>query len=101
FYQSAFQAELAPGDPCTIYPEGRTSLAIHIVDGDAPAESTDPLTPRCEFEVDDVDMWIERAVRNGGQLKCQIMDPHNRIKYAQWMDPFGYLWAVAAASNDE
>src|SRR5262245_43649831 len=65
FYESVFQARLDADDPSTVYPMGRTTLAIHIVDGDAPAESNDPLTPQREFEVDDPEAWIDRAIRNG------------------------------------
>lgn len=80
FYESVFGDE--------------AQLAIHVIEG----EQADPRTPLCELVVDDVDSWIVLGVERGAELRTRVAGSDGRATYAQWRDPFGYLWAFATAS---
>jgi uncharacterized glyoxalase superfamily protein PhnB len=69
-------------------------LAIHVLEGESPA----PRTPICELVVDDVDLYIALGVQHGAELCTRLAAADGRATYAQWRDPFGYLWAFAVAS---
>jgi uncharacterized glyoxalase superfamily protein PhnB len=48
-----------------------------------------------ELYVSDVDACVARAVRAGATLLQPVADKFFGDRYAQVMDPFGYVWGIA------
>jgi PhnB protein len=49
---------------------------------------------------DNVDQWVERAVKAGATVKQPPMDMFWGDRFARIADPFGYLWSVATHQKD-
>ena len=46
--------------------------------------------------VEDVDKTYERAIVSGCEIKMKIMNAFWGDRYAQVLDPFGYIWSMAS-----
>ena len=46
--------------------------------------------------VEDVDITYERAIVSGCEIKMKIMNAFWGDRYAQVLDPFGYIWSMAS-----
>jgi PhnB protein len=46
------------------------------------------------LEVDDADVWFERAVGAGAEVVLPIGDQFWGDRYGQVRDPFGHLWSI-------
>ena len=46
--------------------------------------------------VEDVDKTYERAIASGCEVKMKIMNAFWGDRYAQVLDPFGYIWSMAS-----
>jgi uncharacterized glyoxalase superfamily protein PhnB len=65
------------------------------------ASSSSPLyergkTPRLELVVDDVDLWADRMISAGGEIKLRLPNAAGGARYAQVVDRFGHVWAFAS-----
>ncbi|MFT3775754.1 MAG: VOC family protein [Minicystis sp.] len=69
-------------------------------------------TPRLELVVDDVDARVDRLAVAGAIVKARLVagedgalrarrEGEGPTRYAQVLDPFGHLWAIAAADAEE
>ncbi|WP_293880001.1 VOC family protein [Sphingomonas sp.] len=61
------------------------------------ATSPPPAAIVLHLHVDDADAWFERAVAAGATVKMPLQDMFWGDRYGHVEDPFGYIWAVAAA----
>lgn len=102
FYQKAFAAELAASIPPD--EKGRT-MHVHLyVNGsslmlsDAYPEQGHPLREPASFSltlmVQDVDVWYQRAIREGCTSTMPPADMFWGDRYAAVKDPFGVAWAM-------
>jgi uncharacterized glyoxalase superfamily protein PhnB len=106
FYRRAFEADADDADPHALYPEGNRAVVFRILGPDEAArpaagdrEDKHAATPRCELVVDDVEAWLERVRDAGGTVKARVVGDRGHVTYGQWRDPFGHLWALAAADR--
>lgn len=60
--------------------------------GEAPA----PAGVTLHIEVDDADLWWNRAVEAGAQITMPLADQFWGDRYGQLRDPFGHAWSIAA-----
>ncbi|MGD9815171.1 MAG: VOC family protein [Hyphomonadaceae bacterium] len=60
--------------------------------GDAPA----PAAVTLHIEVDDADLWWNRAVEAGAQIVMPLADQFWGDRYGQLRDPFGHTWSIGA-----
>ena len=123
FYSKAFNAEILTSTDESL-PAGAVCLALQnhpgvpalcVLDERSYEESAARYpydkgrTPRMELRVDDVRQWLERAVRAGATVRVKlVLGQENRLRaplsngepldYAHLIDPFGHLWALAAAA---
>jgi PhnB protein len=58
-----------------------------------PAHGGTPVT--LQFNVDDVDAVVARAVKAGAKIKMQVADQFWGDRYGHLVDPFGHSWAFA------
>jgi PhnB protein len=104
FYKTAFAAE----EVARKYAEGsRKLLHVHLyINGasvmlsDAFPEWGSPLQAPQGFtlhlQVDDADVWFNRAIEAGGAVAMPIQDMFWGDRYGQIKDPFGVVWSVGA-----
>ncbi len=50
--------------------------------------------------VEDVDAWVDRAVKAGATIKMPVADMFWGDRYARIADPFGYEWGLATHMED-
>ncbi len=52
------------------------------------------------LQVDDADMWFERAVKAGATISMPIADQFWGDRHGQVLDPYGYKWGVSTHVKD-
>ncbi len=52
------------------------------------------------LQVDDADVWFERAVKAGATVAMPIADQFWGDRYGQVVDPYGYKWGVSTHVKD-
>jgi uncharacterized glyoxalase superfamily protein PhnB len=122
FYRAAFEAipvestdPALPADAVTLALGDRPGATVLRVFDErtyvAPARTArSPYTkgkvPRMELRVDDVDEWLTRALRAGATPRTRLVTGTDGVgrasantdqtaSYAQFVDPFGHVWALA------
>lgn len=60
------------------------------------AEAPPPSGVTIHLEVDDADLWWNRAVEAGGQIVMPLADQFWGDRYGQLRDPFGHSWSIGA-----
>jgi uncharacterized glyoxalase superfamily protein PhnB len=111
FYKKAFAAiesEISMG------PDGKRVLHAEIKIGDSVIMLNDEfkemgcLSPKSlggspiiiNLQVDDADMWFERAVKAGATVTMPIADQFWGDRFGQVADPFGLTWGIATHVKD-
>jgi PhnB protein len=51
------------------------------------------------LEVDDADVWWERALMAGAEVRLSIADQFWGDRYGQVADPFGYCWSIGSPTT--
>ncbi len=52
------------------------------------------------LQVDDADMWFERAVKAGATVKMQLADQFWGDRFGQITDPYGFTWGISTHVKD-
>lgn len=121
FYKTAFDAVVVPnhvafaaGAVCLALSDNTGGPTLGIVDEQSYSAAPRRFpyekgkTPLMEFRVDDVRQWLNRACGAGATMCTSlVIDSDMRLRaplsdaevlnYAQFIDPFGHLWALAAS----
>jgi PhnB protein len=59
----------------------------------------DPAGVMIHLEVDDADVWFERAVAAGASVRMPLADQFWGDRYGQLDDPFGHRWSIGSAKK--
>ena len=62
--------------------------------GNAPLPA--PAGVMMHLQVEDADVWFNRAVAAGAQARMPLADMFWGDRYGQLVDPFGHVWSIAA-----
>ena len=57
-----------------------------------------PAAVTLHLQVDDADVWWDRAVREGAEVQMPIGDQFWGDRYGQIRDPFGHVWSIGGPS---
>jgi len=112
FYKKAFGA-VVEGEIC-FGPDGKQVMHSEIKIGDSVVMLNDELpqmgcvgpkslggSPVAIYlQVDDADMWFERAVKAGATVTMPIADQFWGDRFGQVVDPYGYKWGVSTHVKD-
>lgn len=122
FYERALAPESVletPSGAVELWLVAGGGLVLRVVDEATFAPSradrdmyTKGKTPRLEIVVDDVDERVDRMLAAGATLRCRLVPGDDGVlrsrregegptRYAHVIDPFGHLWAIAAAEEEE
>lgn len=61
-----------------------------------PGKPSQPGAFNLHLQVDDADVWYDRAVKAGATGTMPLTDMFWGDRYGQLTDPFGYTWAIGA-----
>lgn len=107
FYTNAFGATELRRMPA---PDGKRLMHAHLlVNGaslmlhdefpehvdPAHADSGPPRGVLLHLQVDDADMWFNKAVKAGAKVMMPLQDMFWGDRYGQITDPFGHRWSIA------
>lgn len=106
FYKDAFDAEEQM--PPALADDGKRILHAHLhingasvmLNDDFPEHSGAPAGVPAgvtlHLQVDDADVWFDRAVDAGAMVRMPIADQFWGDRYGQVQDPFGHRWSIGA-----
>ena len=104
FYQKAFKAKLVARHP--VDEQGRTMhIHLHINGGSVMLSDPypdyghpfkEPQGVTLHLQVDDVDVWWNRAVEAGAEVTLPLQVMFWGDRYGQLRDPFGVAWSLAS-----
>ena len=107
FYKRAFGAEEAMRMPAD---DGKRLMHAHLkINGGSLMMCDDfpeyrgsavgaPEAVTLHLQVDDADLWFERAVAAGATPTMPLADMFWGDRYGQVRDPFGHMWSIGATS---
>ncbi len=111
FYKKAFGA--VEGEVC-LGPDGKQVMHAEIKIGDSVVMLNDEfkdmgcLSPQSlsgspvtmYLQVDDADVWFDRAVKAGATVTMPLADQFWGDRFGQVADPFGHKWGVSTHVKD-
>ncbi len=111
FYKKAFGA--VEGEIC-LGPDGKQVMHAEIKIGDSTVMINDEfkdmgcLSPKSlggspiaiYLQVDDADMWYERAVKAGATVTMPLADQFWGDRFGQVSDPYGHKWGISMHVKD-
>jgi len=75
---------------------GLVMLSDDFPDFNNGVASPDPAGVMMHLEVDDADVWFERAVAAGASVRMPLADQFWGDRYGQLTDPFGHCWSIGS-----
>lgn len=73
---------------------GLLMLSDDFPDFNEGVAALDPASVILHLEVDDADLWFERAVAAGASVRMPLADQFWGDRYGQITDPFGHRWSI-------
>ena len=75
---------------------GLVMLSDDFPDFNNGVASPDPAAVMLHLQVDDADVWFERAVAAGASVRMPLADQFWGDRYGQLTDPFGHSWSIGS-----
>lgn len=75
---------------------GAILLSDHFAEFKGGGAAPVPQAVTIHLEVDDADLWWERAVAAGAEITMPLADQFWGDRYGQLRDPFGHNWSIGA-----
>lgn len=63
-------------------------------------KSLNSTTAGVYLDVDDVDVWFDKAVKAGATVLTPVADMFWGDRWGQFKDPFGHVWSIATHKED-
>jgi len=74
--------------------DGPLMLNDHFREMAGGAAATAPASVTLHLEVDDADIWWDRAVAAGASIRFPIDNQFWGARYGQLIDPYGHVWSI-------
>jgi PhnB protein len=71
-------------------------LSDHFSEMAGGAAFTPPASVTLHLQVDDADVWWNRAIEAGATIRFPLADQFWGDRYGQVVDPFGHSWSIAS-----
>ena len=109
FYAAAFEAveqvrRLAQDGKRVMHARLQINGGLVMLSDDFPdfnngVAAPDPAGMMIHLEVDDADVWFERALAAGAKVRVPLADQFWGDRYGQLDDPFGHRWSIGSAKK--
>lgn len=70
-----------------------------FVDPAKQSSAKNPTAVTLHLQVDDADLWFNRAVEAGATVSMPLADMFWGDRYGQVIDPFGHSWSIGASTK--